>query len=68
MQFKPTDEERQLKVVFLGNSGVGKTTIIQRYVTSNFQENPEATVGSMYFSKELRVNENNYNLEVQKLT
>lgn len=66
MQFKPATEERTLKIVFLGNSGVGKTTIIQRYVSSNFQENPEATIGSMYFAKDIRVNEHNFNLEVKK--
>lgn len=66
MQFRTADdEERHLKVVFLGNSGVGKTTVIQRYVEENFNENPEATVGSMFFSKELSVNDNNFTLEVK---
>lgn len=66
MQFRTADdEERHLKIVFLGDSGVGKSTIIQRYVEENFNENPEATVGSMFFSKELIVNDHNFNLEVK---
>lgn len=66
MQFKPVEDTKKLKIVFLGETGVGKTTIIQRYVTSNFIDNLEATVGSMYFSKDIRVNEHNYVLEVKQ--
>ena len=39
------------KVVLVGESGVGKTCIIQRYVNNNFNENVESTIASTYTYK-----------------
>ena len=39
------------KVVLVGDSGVGKTCIIQRYVNNNYNENTESTVASTYTYK-----------------
>ena len=36
------------KVVLVGDTGVGKTCIIQRYVNNNYEENVESTVASTY--------------------
>lgn len=33
------------KVIVVGQSGVGKTAIVQRYVQKEFQENEHATIG-----------------------
>ena len=39
------------KVVLVGDTGVGKTCIIQRYVNNNYNENTESTSASTYTYK-----------------
>ena len=39
------------KDVLVGDSGVGKTCIIQRYVNNNYNENTESTSASTYTYK-----------------
>ena len=41
------------KVVLVGESGVGKTCIIQRYVNNNYNENTESTSTSTYTYKSI---------------
>ena len=50
------------KVVLVGDTGVGKTCIIQRYVNNNYSENTESTVASTYTYKELEYK--NYNKSI----
>ncbi|KAK8896259.1 hypothetical protein M9Y10_014156 [Tritrichomonas musculus] len=40
-----------VKIVFIGDSGVGKTSIISRYDTGQPPVNPSPTVGAAYLSK-----------------
>jgi small GTP-binding protein len=41
----------EAKIVLIGNSGVGKTSIALRYKEGKFSDNPKATVGASYFQK-----------------
>ena len=43
------------KVVLLGESGVGKTSIISRYVTGTFDEKCESTNGASYSRKQVKL-------------
>jgi small GTP-binding protein len=52
------------KIVFLGDSGVGKSTIIQRYIESYFEPDSQPTIGAMYFSKEFTLNNRTFKLNV----
>ena len=47
------------KVVLVGDSGVGKTCIIQRYVNNDYNENNESTSTSTYTYKTLEYKEFN---------
>ena len=43
----------QCKVVLLGDSGVGKTCIISRYISNSFDANSASTNGASYASKKV---------------
>ena len=46
-----------LKVVMLGASGVGKTSLINQYVTKKFSNQYYATIGANFMTKELMVDD-----------
>jgi GTPase SAR1 family protein len=41
----------KVKVVFLGNAGVGKTSIIQRFIYGTYDQAYHTTIGVDYVSK-----------------
>ena len=47
-----------IKVVLIGEAGVGKTSIIMRYITNIFNPRQLATQGASYVSKTVEINKN----------
>lgn len=45
------------KVTLLGNGGVGKTSLINRYMTNSFQEHYKATMGVQHHKKVIELDE-----------
>ena len=43
------------KIVILGNSGVGKTSLMERYVSARFQQQYKATIGADFSTKDVQV-------------
>lgn len=41
------------KIILLGEAGVGKTCIINRYIKNKFTENQDTTIGAAFSSKEV---------------
>ena len=41
----------QVKVVLLGDSGVGKTSIVSRFALNSFEENRASTIGASFLTK-----------------
>lgn len=41
-----------IKVVLLGESAVGKSSIVLRFVSDDFKESKEPTIGACIFNKE----------------
>lgn len=44
-----------LKVIILGDSGVGKTSLMQQFVNSKFSHQYKATIGADFLTKEITV-------------
>ncbi len=42
---------REVKVVLLGDQGVGKSSLVLRFVTDNFKIHSETTIGASFMSK-----------------
>ena len=49
-------ENLKLKLVLLGDSGVGKTNLISQYISNNFNQNSKATIGVEFFCKTYKIN------------
>ncbi|KGN62095.1 ras-related protein Rab7 [Cucumis sativus] len=57
-------KRRLLKVIFLGDSGVGKTSLMNRYVYKKFNLQYKATIGADFMTKELRIDDQLVTLQV----
>eukprot|EP01089_Gocevia_fonbrunei_P011884 TRINITY_DN2647_c0_g1_i1.p1 TRINITY_DN2647_c0_g1~~TRINITY_DN2647_c0_g1_i1.p1 ORF type:complete len:231 (-),score=29.60 TRINITY_DN2647_c0_g1_i1:86-721(-) len=51
------------KVVLLGDSGVGKTSLVHRYVKKTFIDHIPSTIGAAFMTQKLFIN--NYNIRLQ---
>jgi len=45
------------KMIVLGDSGVGKTNIVKRYILDDFCLESKSTIGVEFFSRNIRLNE-----------
>ena len=55
------------KIIMLGNSSVGKTSIVNRFIGDRFQTDYKATIGPDYQFKLLQMQGNEVRLEVWDL-
>lgn len=55
------------KIIMLGNSSVGKTSIVNRFIGDRFQQDCKATIAPDYTFKLLRMQGNEVRLEVWDL-
>ena len=53
-----------IKLVMLGESGVGKTSVITRYTTGSFPETSKPTIGAAFLTKEVKLHDTNYDLMI----
>eukprot|EP01129_Flabellula_baltica_P008348 TRINITY_DN3304_c2_g3_i3.p1 TRINITY_DN3304_c2_g3~~TRINITY_DN3304_c2_g3_i3.p1 ORF type:complete len:201 (+),score=32.51 TRINITY_DN3304_c2_g3_i3:232-834(+) len=54
----------QLKVIILGDSGVGKTSLIGQYVTNRFEDRYKASVGADFCSKDITLDHQNIHMQI----
>ncbi|CCE81440.1 Piso0_002096 [Millerozyma farinosa CBS 7064] len=47
-----------LKVIILGDSGVGKTSLMQQFVNNKFSHQYKATIGADFLTKEISIDNN----------
>jgi Ras-related protein Rab-7A len=53
-----------LKVIVLGDSAVGKTSLMNRYVQNNFSDQYKATIGADFMTKEVVVDDRTVTLQI----
>ncbi|BFU20323.1 Rab family GTPase [Entamoeba histolytica HM-1:IMSS-B] len=53
-----------LKLILIGESGVGKTSLIQRYVMNKFEPTYKTTIGCDFLAKTVYVENKEYNLQI----
>ena len=53
-----------LKVIILGESGVGKTALLNHYVNNQFIEDYKATIGADFMTKDIEVDNNSICLQL----
>ena len=56
-------EIKKCKLVFIGDSGVGKTTIISRFIKGTFENNYDSTNGATFANKKIIYNDKNICLQ-----
>lgn len=57
-------EISQVKVVLLGDSGVGKSSIVLRFVADTFHQNLDPTIGASFLSKSIEVENHNIKFSI----
>ena len=66
-KMQPKEEKENIKPIksmFLGESWVGKTSLIARIITNHFDENIETTYGSCYATKKIKIYKKEYDLDL----
>ena len=69
MSFKKKNLNKDLKsndckVVLLGGSGVGKTSLITRFVSSSFNDKQSTTIGGYFINKEIFIEKYNKDIKL----
>ena len=58
------NNENEIKMILLGDCGVGKTNIISRYLKNEFSEGEMSTTGVNYAMKKLNINGSTFQINV----
>jgi len=59
-----TRKRTLLKVIVLGDCGVGKTSLMNRYVQNSFSDQYKATIGADFMTKEVAVDDRTVTLQI----
>lgn len=61
---RPMTGNQELKIVLIGNAGVGKTCIVRQVTTQVFNSNTESTLGATYSSKVVNADGHDVRLQI----
>ncbi|XP_041002892.1 ras-related protein Rab7-like isoform X1 [Juglans microcarpa x Juglans regia] len=59
-----TRKRSLLKVIVLGDSGVGKTSLMNQYVYNKFSQRYKATIGADFVTKEVQIDDKQVTLQI----
>jgi len=57
-------EDYKIKLIIVGDSGVGKTNLINRFASDTFDNNSKATIGVEFIYKTLKINKEIFKIEI----
>lgn len=63
---RSTTKNPLLKVVILGDGGVGKSCLMNRFVSNQFDEHSFHTIGVEFLNKDLDIDGQTYTLQVSE--
>ena len=66
-ELSPSDydkEDYKVKIIIVGDSGVGKTNLITRFASDKFDQNSKATIGVEFIYKTLKINKDVFKIEI----
>ncbi|KAF4533527.1 hypothetical protein B566_EDAN001012 [Ephemera danica] len=61
---RPPSKNTLLKVVILGDGGVGKSCLMNRFVNNHFDEHSFHTIGVEFLNKDIDINDETYTLQI----
>ena len=64
---RPIQKQEIVKIIVAGNAGVGKSTLLRRYIDGKFISDMKMTVGVDHFAKELQVSNVRYKMQIWDL-
>lgn len=64
VNMRPSNKNTLLKVVILGDGGVGKSCLMNRFVSNHFDEHSFHTIGVEFLNKDIEVDNETYTLQV----
>ncbi|TIA90202.1 hypothetical protein E3P99_01712 [Wallemia hederae] len=59
-----TNKSYNFKLVLLGESAVGKSSIVMRYVNGQFSEDRESTIGAAFLTQHMQIGQDSIKLEI----
>lgn len=63
-QAAPTQKPFQTKLVLLGEAAVGKSSVVLRFVSNEFQENKQPTIGAAFLTQKCRLEDKIIKFEI----
>ncbi|KAH8376608.1 hypothetical protein KR093_000261 [Drosophila rubida] len=61
---RPPQKNKLLKVIILGDGGVGKSALLTRFVSNRYEENNFHTIGVEFMNKDITVDGEKYTLQI----
>ena len=64
MAFELAGKKKLLKIIILGDSGVGKTSLMNRFVKNKFSTQYKATIGADFLTKDMEIDGTPVNIQI----